>query len=208
MNLPAEKMKGILFVLSAPSGTGKTTLAEAVMRKTPGLTRSISHTTRPIRKGEVDGVDYHFVDEPTFQNMVADGIFLEWATVHGKLYGTSLENIRRTVEDERKDILLVIDVQGAWTLRDKGAPHCGIFLLPPSIDELKKRLAKRGTDTEEGIKARLDDAKSELAEATSFDYVVVNDDLETAVDQLAAIVSAERSRVENNMIHLTEYYGL
>lgn len=208
MNLPAEKMKGILFVISAPSGTGKTTLAEAVMERTPGLTRSISHTTRPLRKGEVDGVDYHFIDEPTFRNMILDGKFLEWAEVHGKLYGTSLESIKQTVEDERKDLLLVIDVQGAETLREKKVPFCGVFILPPSIGELRTRLVKRGIDTEDGVIMRISNAKDELPEVTSFDYAVVNDDLETAIDQLASIVSAERSKVENNMIHLTEYYGL
>lgn len=208
MSAPTEKIKGTLFILSAPSGTGKTTLAEALIAKIPGLSRSVSHTTRRIRDGEIDGVDYHFIDEDKFQQMIAGGEFLEWAEVFGNHYGTSLENIRSSVEKENKDLLLVIDVQGAWTLHDKGVPCRSIFLLPPSLGELKRRLSTRGIDSEEEIRARTQNAKSELSEATSFDYVVVNDDLDVAIEQLSSIISAERDKVENNMINLKEHFGL
>lgn len=151
----------------------------------------------------MDGVDYHFVDVPTFRTMIDHGDFLEWAEVHGNLYGTSLSRIRHVLEGEREDLFLVIDVQGAAILRDKGVPFCGVFLLPPSLDELARRLTRRGEDAVTDIQTRLSAARNEIEEASGFDYIVVNDDLETAIFNLAAIVTAERLKTENRIIDLT-----
>jgi guanylate kinase len=188
----------MLFVLSAPSGAGKSTVAEKVMAVTPRLSRSVSHTTRPMRKGEVDGTDYHFVTRETFEAMIERGEFIEWAEVHGNLYGTAYSNIDDIVLKRHDDLLLVIDVQGSASLGEKGVERVTIFLMPPSMDELKKRLAGRGTDSEEAIRARLANADYEMAEMDKFDYTVINGDLSTAVDEVRSIITAERLRTNKN----------
>lgn len=194
MNKPRSERIGTLFVLSAPSGAGKSTVAEKVLEVTPRLSRSISHTTRPIRKGEVDGVDYHFVTRDAFEGMVERGEFIEWAEVHGNLYGTAYSNIDDIVLKRHDDLLLVIDVQGAASLREKGLERVTIFLAPPSMGELEKRLSGRGSDSEEAVRVRLANASYEMAEMDKFDYTVINDDLSTAVDEVRSIIVAERLR--------------
>lgn len=193
----ATKKKGVLFVLSAPSGAGKTTAANILLKKIKGLRKSISHTTRAKRDGEKDGVDYCFVDEKKFKEMVSRDEFIEWTNVHGSLYGTSIKTVERAPEKEKEDVLLVIDTKGAQTLRDKGIACRTIFLLPPSMEELGKRLALRGSDSREAQEKRLANAIEEIAERNKFDYIVINDSLDEAVAELYSIIIAERLKTEN-----------
>ncbi len=185
--------RGTLFVISAPSGTGKTTILKQVMAVVPGLSFSISHTTRSPRAGERDGVDYHFVDRDRFVAMREAGAFLEWAEVHGNFYGTS----RATVEANLAagaDIILDIDVQGCRQVRATAGDAVSLFVVPPSWQELERRLTGRGTDNEETIRLRLANARKEMADIVDYDYVVVNDLLDSAVATMLAIIHAERSR--------------
>lgn len=200
-----EHRKGILFVLSAPSGSGKTTVANLLLERMAGLSRSISHTTRKPRNGETDGVDYHFVNREIFDEMVERGEFLEWAEVHGNRYGTSFKNIYDIVVKDNNDLLLVIDVQGAEIIREKGTNCVTIFLLPPSMEELEKRLGGRGTDTAETINIRLTNAVGEMKRMDEFEYAVVNDDLEKAVSELSSIVTAERIRIRNRTLKFKDF---
>jgi guanylate kinase len=196
MNNNREGRRGILFVISAPSGTGKSTVTEKVLAATPRLSRSVSHTTRPVRKGEVDGTDYHFVGRETFEAMIERGEFIEWAQVHNNLYGTAYSNIDDIVLKRHDDLLLVIDVQGSASLGERGVERVTIFLMPPSMDELKKRLTGRGTDNEDAVHLRMKNASDEIAEMDKFDYTVINDDLSTAVDDVRSIITAERLRTK------------
>ncbi|MBV5306327.1 MAG: guanylate kinase [Desulfobulbaceae bacterium] len=189
---------GKLFILSAPSGTGKTTLLRKVMADVPGLAFSVSHTTRSPRSGEVDGVDYYFVSRGQFETMREQGAFLEWAEVHGNFYGTSGPAVFAQVSSGI-DVVLDIDVQGAAILRASAKipatiSAASIFIAPPSLQELERRLRGRGTDNEETILLRLRNAGREMQEALAYDYLVVNDTLEQAIDTVRAIVIAERSR--------------
>jgi guanylate kinase len=185
---------GKLFVVSAPSGTGKTTLLRRVIARLPGLSFSVSHTTRPPRPGEKDGIDYHFVSKDEFLEMVDQGLFLEHAEVHANLYGTS----RETIDRQRMvgvDVILDIDVQGASILRRSrqlAATH--IFIAPPSISELEKRLRGRGTEGQEMIAIRLNNARVELQAVSEYEYLVVNDRLEETIDLLSSIIVAERAK--------------
>jgi len=185
---------GQLFIISAPSGAGKTTILKQVMADLPGLAFSVSHTTRPPRTGERAGHDYHFVDRPAFEKLQAAGDFLEWAEVHNNLYGTSRSAVAGQLA-AGTDVLLDIDVQGARQVRGIAelAP-ISLFILPPSLEELKKRLAGRGTDTPEVIGVRLDNALREIGECTDYDHRIVNDDLAEAVEMVKAVILAARSR--------------
>jgi len=186
--------RGNLFVISAPSGAGKSTILKKLLAKVPNLTFSVSHTTRAPRPGESNGREYHFVDRPTFTGMCAEQAFLEWAEVHGNLYGTS----RAAIEAQQAqglDVFLDIDVQGARQLREGGHPGAiFLFIAPPSWEELEKRLRGRGTDPEDTIQLRLNNARREMADADRYDYLVINDRLEEAVDILRAVVIAERCK--------------
>jgi len=187
--------RGQLFIVSAPSGTGKTTLVEQLVKKVPNLCMSRSFTSRAARPGEQDGVDYNFISRTRFEEMVRDGDFLEWADVFGNYYGTCASDTERTLASGQ-DIVLVIDVQGAKQVRSRGIETIGIFVLPPSAEVLERRLRGRSKDSEEAIRRRLDVARREVSECTSYEYVVVNDELDGAVDRLRAIVLAERARVK------------
>ncbi|PLX99360.1 MAG: guanylate kinase [Desulfuromonas sp.] len=184
---------GSVFVVSAPSGAGKTTLCKALLEASPDLQLSVSYTTRPMRAGEKDGVDYHFVDIADFEKRIEEGEFAEWARVHGNYYGTS---IRRLEEMSRsgKDILLDIDYQGAAQLKKCLDNGVYIFIMPPDFAVLQQRLEKRNSDPEEVIIRRIENARQEVLEAKWYDYIVVNDNFDFALQQLKAILSAESCR--------------
>jgi guanylate kinase len=194
---PAELAKrGLLFIVSAPSGTGKTTLVERLVQRIPNLCLSRSYTSRATRPGEEDGVDYNFITRPRFEEMVKAGDFLEWADVFGNYYGTCASETERCLSSGQ-DLVLVIDVQGAKQVRSSGIESTGIFVLPPSAAVLEQRLRGRSKDSEEAIGRRLEVACREVSEYLTYEYVVVNDELEPAVERLRAIVLAERARVKS-----------
>ena len=186
---------GILFIITGPSGAGKTSILKRVMREVENLEFSVSYTTRPRRPGEVDGRDYFFVDEKRFKKMVEEGEFLEWAIVHGYYYGTSKKFIDERLE-KNVDLLLDIDVQGALNVKRMDLDMVSVFIAPPSLEDLERRLRKRGTDSEYDLKKRLEDAKWELSKISEFEYLIVNDFLEKSVEKLKAIIIAERMRTK------------
>ena len=185
--------RGLLFVISAPSGTGKTTLVERLVQILPNLRESKSYTSRPARPGERDGVDYHFIGRQEFEAMVAANAFLEWADVFGNLYGTSAADVDHMVDDGQ-DVVLVIDVQGARQVRQRIVDHTAVFVMPPSYQVLERRLRGRSADAEPAMRQRLETARAEVSSFREYDYVVVNDDLESTVVRLQEIIAAERSR--------------
>jgi guanylate kinase len=189
----SSERRGLLFVVSAPSGTGKTTVVERLVQVFPDLGLSRSYTSRPMREGEKDGVDYNFITRERFEAMVADNAFLEWADVFGNLYGTGKVDAERELAAGR-DLVLVIDVQGARQVRANGADTIGIFVLPPSFEALEQRLRGRSKDSEEAIRKRLATARREIRAVAEYEYVIVNDELDACVDRLRAIVLAERAR--------------
>ncbi|HZT77881.1 MAG TPA: guanylate kinase [Vicinamibacterales bacterium] len=191
---PAAAGRGLLFIVSAPSGAGKTTLVERLVEQVPHLRMSRSYTSRPAREGETDGVDYNFVSRARFESMVAAGDFLEWAEVFGNLYGTCGSDTEALLA-RGDDVVLVIDVQGARKIRRRGIASTTVFVMPPSFPVLEQRLRGRSKDADAAIQRRLQVARDEVAAFTEYDYVVVNDELTAAVDRLRGIVIAERSRL-------------
>ena len=190
----SSKSRGLLFVVSAPSGAGKTTLVERLVEQTPNLKMSRSYTSRTARQGETDGVDYNFVTGERFEAMVGAGEFLEWADLFGNLYGTSAADTERALESG-SDVVLVIDVQGARQVRRRGAETTAIFVMPPSFEVLEQRLRGRSKDSEEAIQRRLRVARQEVAAFAEYDFLVINDELAVAVDRLRSVVLAERARL-------------
>lgn len=188
------KRRGILFILSAPSGAGKTTLSRYILERTPDLKLSISYTTRKPRPGEIDGQDYHFIDEPRFVQLRAANALAEWAQVHGCFYGTARAPLDDALSHGR-DVLLDIDVQGARQIKAAYSEAVSIFVLPPSWSELENRLRSRGTDQEEVIARRLQRAREETQELRNYDYLIVNDHVERATSLLNALIQTERVRV-------------
>lgn len=189
----ATKPRGTLFVVSSPSGGGKGTIIQRVLDVVPNLSYSVSFTTRAPRNNELNGREYFFVGRQVFEEMVAAGEFLEWACVHGNLYGTA----KRQVADETAagtDIVLEVDVQGAESVRELPLDSVSVFILPPSFAVLRERLIARGTDSPEELEVRLHNAPEELRQYSAFDYVIFNDEVERAAGQLAAIIYAERAR--------------
>jgi guanylate kinase len=182
--------------VSAPSGTGKTTLVERLVQVLPGLRMSRSYTSRTARAGERDGVDYNFVSRQRFEAMIDETAFLEWADVFGNCYGTSAADTEAALA-AGEDVVLVIDVQGARQVRTRGIETVGIFVLPPSAAILEQRLRGRSQDTEEQIRCRLEKAFDEVNEFEQYEYVIVNDEVVAAVDRLRAIVVAERAKVKS-----------
>ncbi len=187
--------RGLLFIVSAPSGAGKTTLVERLVDGLPNLKMSRSYTSRPARDGETDGVDYNFISRGRFERMIAAGDFLEWAEVFGNLYGTCAKDTD-VLLGEGFDVVLVIDVQGARKVRARGVETTTVFVMPPSFNELEHRLRRRSKDSEEAIQRRLEIARAEVAAFADYDYVVVNDELAGAVDRLRSIVMAERAALQ------------
>ena len=196
---PAERpgggYQGILFVISSPSGGGKGTLIRRLLDAVPGVSYSVSWTTRPPRPGEIDGVNYHFVSAEEFERMRAADGFLEWAVVHGHLYGTARSVVEHDLE-EGQDIILEIDVQGAATVRATMTSVVSVFILPPSFEVLRARLSARMTERPEELELRLQNARGEVEQYRHFDYLILNDEVERAAAQLASIVWAERARRE------------
>lgn len=193
---PGATLRGLLFVVSAPSGTGKTTLVDRLAETVPGLVKSRSYTSRPARAGETDGVDYNFITRDRFEAMIERGEFLEHADVFGNLYGTSAADTERILAGG-DDVVLVIDVQGARQVRRRGLETVAVFVLPPSFDVLERRLRGRSQDSEDAMRRRLVTARDEVSAFTEYDYVVVNDEVGSCVDRLRGIVLAERARLRS-----------
>lgn len=187
---------GILFVISGPSGVGKGTVTEALIKRNKNLKVSISATTRPPREGEIDGKNYFFISPERFQKLIEEDEFLEWANVYSNMYGTPREFVQNNL-DNRYDVLLEIDIQGALQVKEKMPNGVFIFLAPPSIEELSYRLIARGKDSHESIEERLKACRDEMSKMNEYDYLVINDDIDEAVKKIEAIIIAERCKVKN-----------
>ena len=186
--------RGVAFVVSAPSGAGKGTVLKGVLASTPGLMLSVSHTTRAPRPGEADGVDYHFTTPSQFQALIGRGDFLEWAEVHGNMYGTSRQAVEKLLA-EGIDVIMEIDVQGAaQVVRRMNPSPVTIFLIPPSLAEMERRLRGRATEDESILALRLKNAAAEMRVMADYEYLVVNDSVDDAVRQVVAIIYAERAK--------------
>jgi len=194
---------GTLFTISAPSGAGKTSLVKALVEAEPTLQVSVSHTTRPMRPGEIDGVNYHFCDHTAFRAMLVHGEFLEHAEVFGNLYGTSQRFVEDALADDR-DVILEIDWQGAQQVKRLLPDTCAIFILPPSEATLRERLTGRGQDDADTIDRRMAAAVSEMSHYIESDYLVINDDFGLALDQLRSLVQAQRLRTNRQTRRLAE----
>jgi guanylate kinase len=192
--LDRRKKKGNLFVVSAPSGAGKTTLCRKICETMPGVKHSVSYTTRLPRPGEIADIHYTFVDEEEFRSMIASGEFVEWAEVHGNFYGTSKKRIEKII-NEGQDVILDIDVQGAKQIKEYFTDSVLVFVLPPSMEELEKRLFDRMSDSKEVIEKRLKRAREEIQEYKNYDYVIVNNTLDKALNELASIIVAENVKI-------------
>lgn len=194
MKAEPSSRRGLMFILSSPSGAGKTTISRRLLEADGALRMSVSATTRPMRPGEVDGRDYHFVDQPSFDCMVEGDAFLEWARVFGNCYGTPRAQVRDGLE-RGEDFLFDIDWQGTQQLyQQAGDDVVRVFLLPPSLDELRRRLTSRGTDSAEVIAGRMERAQAEISHWDGYDYVLVNDDIDACFNQVRKILAAERLR--------------
>jgi len=191
--MSAGNRKGLLFVISAPSGAGKTTLCKEILRQSPHMQLSVSCTTRPVREGEVDGKDYYFIDRERFRKLVNEGGFAEWAEVHGELYGTTVKTLY-DAEENGVDLLLDIDWQGAKQIKENLKRGIYIFILPPSMEELRKRLSGRGDVAADVMERRLENAATEIEQARWYDYNIINDDLEAAKQAIISIIIAEHYR--------------
>ena len=192
-------VSGKLFILSAPSGTGKTSLTKALLRANINLCLSVSHTSRPIRLGEVEGHDYYFVKRKVFEQMLGNGEFVESAEVYGNLYGTSQKWINEAIQSG-KDVLLEIDSQGAQQIRKIFSNVVSIFVLPPSLEVLESRLRDRNQDSKEVIAKRLNAAKEEISHVSEYDYVIINDNMDIALRDLVCVVQSERLRMSAQLV--------
>jgi len=189
-----KKIKGLIVVISAPAGCGKTTLCKRLLQVSSSFISSVSFTTRSPRKNEIEGVDYYFVSREEFEKLIKKNVFVEWAEVHGHLYGTSGDLLKKNIE-AGKDVVLEVDVKGGRKIKEKYPEAILIFILPPSWKELEKRLRGRATEDEKSIKKRLNTAKEEIKYLPYYDYFVVNDDINRALKELSTIIEAERSRI-------------
>jgi guanylate kinase len=201
------KRKGILFIISAPSGAGKTTLCKEVIDIYPDLRHSVSYTTRQARPGELHGRDYYFVQQDEFERMVAAGEFAEWAEVHGNLYGTALKTLEENC-NRGIDVILDIDCQGAHLLKSRFEGGVFIFILPPSYNELRRRLDSRDSDSSEVIARRIECAASEIKESRWYDYIIINDLFSKAVEELKSVINAERCKTSRVLETVTEIFEI
>ncbi|QWV94440.1 guanylate kinase [Geomonas oryzisoli] len=201
------KREGVLYVISAPSGAGKTSLCKEIIDIFPNLRHSVSYTTRPPRNGEVHGRDYFFVGKEEFDRMVEAGEFAEWAEVHGNFYGTSLATLKES-RAEGIDLILDIDCQGARQLKGRFEGGVYIFVLPPSIEELRRRLDNRSSDSQEVIERRIHNASGEIKEARWYDYIIVNDKFSEALDQLKSVLIAEQCRTTRLLHGLSRVFTI
>lgn len=199
--------EGLILIISAPSGAGKTTLCNELLKRFPEMKESVSYTTRPPREGEQHGRDYFFISKEEFLRMVDDGAFAEWAEVHGNLYGTALEIVD---EARRKgsDLVLDIDCQGALRIREQLTGCTFIFILPPSMEELRRRLEGRSSDAPDVIERRIVRAAEEIREARWYDYIIINDRFGQAIDELSAIVLAQRRRTAQMWDHVAKLFDI
>ncbi len=205
LETPPPPRRGLMFVLASPSGAGKTSMAKRILADDADISLSVSATTRAPRAGEVDGVDYHFVDDAQFDGLVESGALLEWAHVFGHRYGTPREPVRDALAVGH-DILFDIDWQGTQQLKARDSKDVvSIYILPPSLAELEKRLRSRGTDSESVIADRMSRAASEISHWGEYDYVLVNDDFDACLEQIRAILGAERHRRSRRKTYLTEF---
>jgi guanylate kinase len=202
--------RGSLFIIAAPSGGGKTSLVNSLLERDSRLVLSISHTTRPARPGEIDGQHYHFVSRPEFEQMVSDGDFMEHARVFDHYYGTNRKSVALQLEQGR-DVVLEIDWQGARQVRSAFPDCCLIFIIPPSLETLRERLTGRGQDSANVIQRRMKDAQAEISHWAEFDQLVVNDDFDTALEELLAIINDHRTQkpqqVNKAYQHLAQQLG-
>ena len=198
-----KRIKGSLFIVSAPSGAGKTTLCKSLLETLPNLTFSVSFTTRRPRTGEINDQDYSFISRDNFETMIKDGDFLEWAEVHGELYGTSWKRLLSTIE-KGEDVILDIDTQGASQLREKGTEGTFVFILPPSLEILRARLEQRMTDSIEEIQKRFNKSVSEIMTYPKYDYVIINDSFEDALKKFEAIIISHRLKANKIDPHWIE----
>lgn len=205
LETPPPPRRGLMFVLASPSGAGKTSMAKRILAEDRDISLSVSATTRAPRVGEVDGVDYHFVDDAAFDRLVQDNALLEWAHVFGKRYGTPREPVRDALAVGH-DILFDIDWQGTQQLKARDSKDVvSVYILPPSLAELEKRLRSRGTDSPEIIADRMSRAASEISHWGEYDYVLVNDDFEACLAQIRSILGAERQRRSRRKSYLSEF---
>ena len=189
----ALRDKGLLVVLSGPSGSGKDTVLDRLKEKVSTFDKTVSATTRSVRDGEKDGIDYYFIDKTTFEKKIEDGYFLEYTVYNGNYYGTPVSEVEKRM-DRGGCVLLKIEVEGAANVRKAIPESVSVFIIPPSMEELERRLRGRGTETEESFRSRLETAKQELSRACEYDYVVVNDDVELCAEQVSHILECEKSR--------------
>ncbi len=201
------KREGLILILSAPSGAGKTSLCRELFKTFPDIKESVSYTTRKPRTGEVDGEAYHFVSQEEFERMVAEDAFAEWAVVHGNMYGTAL----KTLEEARKNgvnLVLDIDCQGALKLKEQFEGGVYVFILPPSMDELRRRLESRSSDSQDVIDRRIARAADEIKESRWYDYIIINDNFEVAISELSAIVIAHRRKTFRMMEQVGKLFDI
>lgn len=199
--------KGILFVLSGPSGSGKTTLAKHIVEKVDKVDFAISYTTRKKREGETDGIDYKFITEKKFRDMIDNNEYAEWAEVHGNLYGTPVKEIDKAIESG-KDILLDIDIQGSSQIRKSYKNSVHIFLIPPDLNELRNRLSKRNTEKLEDLEKRMVTAIKEISKIQDYDYIIISDDIDNSLQKLESIIKSVRSSTLFMKEHVFDLYNI
>ncbi len=199
--------RGIPFIISGPSGAGKTTLYKMALERLPDVVHSVSYTTRPPRSGDVDGVDYHFVSNEVFEGMVASGAFIEYAEIHGNRYGTGRKDLEGLLASG-SHVILEIDVQGAASLRKTLDDAVYVFVAPPSIEECRERLSARGKDSTEVIERRVRVALEEISHALEYDYIIINEEVESAFEVLSSIIRAEEARTARLMETMKELFSL